>query len=358
MSIKKLGFTAIVPGNAGRFFSDYFEAVEQPRGQIDFGWNEPDPYVFSTSFDESLVKYDRHYCTSVSNCANQNYIETKEYFFRDVYPFLPLNASVAEIGCGQGEFCSWLKSEGVADVRGYDPALRVEADGLFSRYWSPLDRPPDLFVMRCVLPHLPNPWLFCELMFENSPHARVLVEHQRLSWIFENDLWYQFSHDHVNQFRAQDFESRFRVLAKGRYAKGEWEWILFESSASRRADPEPLHEQISQSMHRLSAKRQEDLEDLVQRSHPMAVWGAAGKGTVLTCAIADAMVASGGGCENIYAIDSDQKRWGKYLECSGVQVMSPIEAMSRLPKDAQILISNPRHRPDIDSYVRERFQII
>jgi hypothetical protein len=336
VSTKKLGFTAIVPGNAGRFFSNYAAAVAQPRGLIEFGWDELDPYIFNASFNESLIKYDTYYCTSLSNCANQRYIETEEYFSRDILPTLPKSPRVVEIGCGQGEFCDWLLSSGLEDVRGYDPVLRQESKALRKRFWSADEHPADLFVMRCVLPHLARPWDFLHLISENSPGCKVLVEYQSLEWIIRHQLWYQFSHDHVNQFRVRDFLDRFRVLLYGQYAAGEWEWVLFEPSSYREPKAVDPNDNLLAAMSSLKFKRNEDLAEIIKQEKPVAVWGAAGKGTVLSYAITEAFASPGGGDHGrteIRAIDSDSSRWDQYLECSGVHVLSPKSAIAQMSKE-------------------------
>jgi hypothetical protein len=83
--------------------------------------------------------------------------------------------------------------------------------------------------MRCVLPHIPNPWDFLVDIMNCNPDSYFLVEFQNLDWIIENKLWWGISYDHVNLFTIQDFKNRFKVEMSGVFGKGEWNWVLFKS---------------------------------------------------------------------------------------------------------------------------------
>ena len=88
--------------------------------------------------------------------------------------------------------------------------------------------PTDLYVMRCVLPHIQRPWEFLGEIAESAPRALVLVEFQRLEWIIENKIWHQLSHDHIYLFSLEDFSSRYKIHESGSFSNGEWGWVLLD----------------------------------------------------------------------------------------------------------------------------------
>ncbi len=156
-----LGYQARVPGNASRFFRTREEALEQPDGEVHLVSDSEDPFIRNASFDASLIRHDQSYCTSVVDLDQVVQLPTSSYFIDRVAPHLHGRRQVVDIGCGQGEFVELLRRSGVAAV-GYDPVLRCESPHLHRRYWSPDELPAELYVMRCVLPHIPDPWEFLD----------------------------------------------------------------------------------------------------------------------------------------------------------------------------------------------------
>ena len=153
-------------------------------------------------------------------------LATFEYFDNKIVPLLGGQNRVVDIGCGQGEFVESLRVSGF-EATGYDPALKVETEYLHRRLWGPGDsHSADLFVMRCVLPHIEDWECFLDDLFQEHPSALALVEFQSLEWVATNGIRQQFCHDHVNIFTVATFSRDYRVLANGSFAGGEWEFVL------------------------------------------------------------------------------------------------------------------------------------
>lgn len=348
MSEVLLGFEARVPGNASRFFTTREEALAQPDGAVRLAWRPDDPYLYNSAFDASLIRHDGSYCTSVVDLDQVVQLPTASYFFDRALKHLRPSARVVDIGCGQGEFVERLRRSGL-QAEGYDPVLRTEASHLHRRYWTVEEPPADLYVMRCVLPHIAEPWEFLETLARSSPGCLVLIEFQRAEWILEHSVWYQLSHDHVNLFRFEDFDARHHVVDRGTFADGEWAWALVAPGREPRVAPAPAAD-VESGFRRLSSIRRRALEALVHAGRPLAVWGAAGKGIVLAHALAQEH-------EGITAVDADPARWGLYLEGSGVRVDSPDTALRDLPPETLVLVCNPNHSADVRRRVRGRLTV-
>jgi hypothetical protein len=363
MSEIELGFRTRVPANSSRFFVDKHTALSQPMADVDLIYDELNHIVVNRKFDLSSIIYDDMYCTSVSNILGRIQLPTTEYF-SEIMQLMETDIKVVDIGCGQGEFVEYLQKAGIR-AKGYDPALTVENESLVKDYWSEEFDPADLYVMRCVLPHIPNPWEFIRRIFHVNPKARVLVEFQDLDWILDNRIWWQISHDHVNVFAKRDFEAPFVVISSGNFAKGEWSWVLIENKMREdKSNSEEFNiDQRLESTYVAGLQEQfrflkESREKGIDRAKEISalgkfgIWGSAGKGIVLASTLVQNQVT------NFIAIDADIKRWGKFLECSGTRVYSGPNGLKSLDLGAQVIVSNPNHITEIKGFVQNRVNLL
>jgi len=338
----------VVPGNSSRFFSTRHEALRQPTGVVELAWRSEDPYLFNAGFDSSLISHDDAYCTSVVDIDRVTQVPTLTYVRERVLPHAAAKAHVVDIGCGQGEFVEALREWGI-QATGFDPVLRRQAPYLHPRYWNPGDAPADLYVMRCVLPHIPDPWSFLDEVARSSPGSLVLVEFQRLEWILDEAVWYQISHDHVNLFTVDDFTNRFTVIEHGTFSHGEWAWVLIDPGDRRPATHRNCG--LNAQIDALLGVRESTLSSAAGLDRPIAIWGAAGKGIVFGHALA------GCGVEDISVIDADPSRWDLHIEPTGIRVLSPDDALGRLSERTLILVCNPNHLRDVERRVDGRYEL-
>jgi hypothetical protein len=338
-----------VPANSSRFFRNYSEGVNQALGKIHLVWNQEDEIVVNYEYDVNLIKYDSQYCTSVSAIGHKYSIPTLAYF-EQVLQFVKKSPLVIDIGCGQGEFVFKLRSRGI-DAFGFDPVVRSISPFLHSKYWETSEKAGDLYVMRCVLPHIQNPWQFLGQIAECNPEALVLIEFQRMEWILEHQIWYQVSHDHVNLFSINDFHKRYKVVDWGTFSNGEWGWVLINPSDSRktRGGRRVIPETYSESFKELFMGKEAFLSGLTNLDRPIAMWGAAGKGIVLSHACIKLQ-------NQFLAIDADSNRWGHFLEASGVRVFSP-SVVANLEKETLILICNPNHFQEVKEFIGDKLEV-
>jgi len=337
-----------VPANASRFFKNHSDAVDQPLGKIHLVLNQKDEIVVNQEYDVNLIKYDSHYCTSVSAIGATYSIPTLTHIGQ-VLHFVKKSPVVIDIGCGQGEFVFELRSRGI-DALGFDPAVRSFSPFLHPKYWETSDKTGDLYVMRCVLPHIQNPWQFLGQIADCNPDALVLIEFQRVEWILEQRIWYQVSHDHVNLFSINDFHKRYRVVDEGTFSNGEWGWVLINPSDSKKPEVgAAIPETYIESFKELFIEKEAFLSGLTNLDRPIAMWGAAGKGIVLSHACIKLQ-------NQFLAIDADSQRWGFFLEASGAKVFSPA-AVANLAKETLILICNPNHFEEVEKFIGDKFEV-
>jgi hypothetical protein len=203
--------------------------------------------------------------------------------------------------------------------------------------------------MRCVLPHIPEPYSFLDSIFEQHPNAGVLIEFQRRDYIEQNKVWPQISHDHVNIFSEGDFNRRYSVLASGFFSNSEWAFIVLTKRLKHREGGGLLN--INDNFEKIFNTREEELAHLNEIDRPIAIYGAAGKGIVFGYTLIDS------GFKNVCAIDADKNRQGRYMDSSGIRVLGLEEAIKKLPKNTVIAVMNPNHLVYVSEYYNQKFDV-
>ena len=311
--------------------------MSQPIGVVQFAWETLDPYLFNKNFNESLILYDSNYNTTVADNLTQEVIPSLTYIDR-ILNLLPLKPLIIEIGCSQGEFVKHLRNKYGCNAIGYDPIIQKPNNFLINTLYDisgDVFSSCDLFIMRCVLPHINKPWSYLQSLFDQNPSAKVLIEYQKIEFIIEHKLWFSIGHGHVNQFTLQDFKVRFNVIDFGTFNNNEWQWVLINSKTIR-SEIQEIECPISLEISCLIEQKNIFLNS-VTKAGPIALYGGAGKGIIL----AEALVKSGADLLNV--IDSSEVRFDKYLEVSGVKVISPTTAIDKLTSKTKVLVCNPNH---------------
>lgn len=297
-------------------------------------YDDVEGHYYNSKFDSSLILYDSNYYTK-DNSQLRNSISI---FHPLIKRYNLLN--IVDIGCGQGEYVQILNKLGII-AQGYDPALRESSSNLKKESFDPdkiENQKEKTFIMRCVLPHIENPFIYINSIFSRSPKSKIYVEFQGLEYLCRNLVWNSISHDHVSLFTIKDFYSRYNIIESGTFAKGEWSFVLF----SRKENHYPMatHKdgaKYESQFEKIFESRSQQLNQLVNYEKPILIYGGAAKGIIFS----HAFKSSGGG--ELFCIDQDSGREGKYLECSGVKVISPSTALCNFDPNTLILVMNKNH---------------
>ena len=343
---------ASVPANASRLHLTKASSLLDSDAKIGFEIDSLTGVLVNSLFDESKIVYDRNYCTTNVDISGKAIIPTLSYFAQCTEKHGPFN-TIVDIGCGQGEFVEVLRSRGL-NCTGFDPVLAETNEYLMNRFWTQRENPADLFVMRCVLPHLANPWKFLETIWLNSPTALVLVEYQRIEWIAENSIFSQISHDHVQQFVLSDFEEHVEIVDHGMFAEGEWQWVLVRKrslSKEKKSERNDAREKYMEALENDRSIIVEGVKSLIKQGKNITIWGAGSKGAIF----ADHLLQQG--VSEFSVVDSDTKKEGRYLEKSGIRVCSP----TVLKKDTEVylvIVMNPRHVEYVQSNIQRTHKVV
>jgi hypothetical protein len=319
-----------VPANCSRYFDKKQDADNSPIAIINLDVDVSETFVINTMFNESLIVQDLQYCTK-----NRFQLKNSVENFEKVILNRSVN-QVVDIGCGQGEFVEYLRGRKLSAI-GFDPVLRQENSYLAKKYFKPSKEKLNLnsiYTMRCVLPHLKNPFAFLEEIFDSDSQAMIYIEYQNLEWIIEGQVWQQISHDHVNYFSIDSFDSYFNVISKGVFGNGEWSFVLIDGkdTSKKKRFPSNLEKLIE-----LEESAPALLEKQIQIAQgPIGIYGAAGKGMLFAYELKKL------GVVDVVAYDEETLFWNKFLEASGTQVRNPIE-ISKLDLFKDLFVMNPNH---------------
>ncbi len=295
--------------------------------------------------------YYEDYLSTVSHSA-----QMREFQERQAIDFVErfelAGKQIVEVGCGDGNYLSYLRQAG-ADAVGIEPSSRcrdlAEERGftVFLGYVGSNSlipsSPYDGFVARQVLEHVPEPNDFL-LGIRKSllPRAVGLVEVPSLEQAFEGNRFYDFFPDHLNYFSVRTLRyalerNGFEVIEVSRGMSGEFNVALVRvdsgvdfATMQQTVDTltRELHDFIA--AHRTSGKR-------------VAVWGAGGKGIV---ALAVANIR-----DVAYVVDSDPIKQGRFTPVSHLPIVSP-EMLLRDPVDA-VVVTALAYRDEVIKQLHE-----
>jgi len=108
---------------------------------------------------------------------------------------------------------------------------------------------------------------------------------------------------------------------------------------------------LDNQFQKIFEKRSNQLDYLINYSKTFLIYGGAGKGIIFS----HAFKSNGGG--DIFCIDSDPGRQGKFLECSGVEVISPLIALQNFDLNILILVMNKNHSKSVHETFRDHSRI-
>jgi len=319
-----------VPANCSRYFEKKSDAENQPLATINLKIESSRMFVTNTMFDQSLIIQDELYCTT-----NKFQLKKSVENFEKIILNRNFN-QIIDVGCGQGEFVGFLKSKNLSAI-GFDPVLRQENPYLFKKHFVPLEENlgiNNIYTMRCVLPHLKNPFDFLQKIFQSDEQAVIYIEYQNVEFIIENQIWQQISHDHVNYFSTESFNCNFNVISKGVFGNGEWSFVLIDGKKSRNKTRSLTN---LMRLIELESYIPELLQRYMQRIEgPVSIYGAAGKGMLFAYELKKL------GVLNVVAYDEQPLFFNKFLEASGVQVRDPVE-ITDLKFSTNLIVMNPNH---------------
>lgn len=327
-------------------FASREEALASDRGDICLVEDSGSGFVYNSAFDNNKMAYDANYDNEQSlSAVFGDHLEA----VASIIERNALEDTAVEIGCGKGSFLAMLRDRGFV-ATGFDPAYDGDSPYVVkSLFDSGYELRVGLIILRHVLEHIENPIEFLEdILRANKGDGYIYIEVPCFDWICKNKTWFDIFYEHVNYFRMTDFYRMFgRVLEAGRLFGGQYIYVVADLRSLRRpARVEGDRVRFPEDF--LSGR------DLYRGLPPMprAIWGGASKGVIF------AIHMQRLGTSVDFAIDINPNKQGRYLPCSGLQVMSPQDAFTRLPDGSDIFVMNKNYLDEVKKLSNNKYNYI
>lgn len=321
-------------------------AIGSPRGDMRLVEDLTTGLVRNDAFDPSLMVYDTTYHNEqVHSPTFLRYLEAMAGFVVENLG----TTGLVDVGCGKGEFLELLVSKG-CDVIGFDPSYAGTNPRIHRAYFDPgVGLAARVVMLRHVLEHIPDPYGFlCQIRDANGGSGEIFIEVANLDWKCRHRAWFDVSYEQVNFLRLADFRRMFgSIRVQGESFGGQYIHVVADLASLR---PPIYRESDRIDFPRDFAMRLHDVIRL--ESEPTAVWGGASKGVVFS------LMRQRAGLPISAVIDINPVKQGRYMALSGLEIMSPTNALPGLKPGSAIYIMNRNYAEEIKSATDNRFKYI
>lgn len=354
-----------MPVYCNRLWPTAKEAIAAPQGDIRLGYCEQCGHVFNTAFDPTLMDYNEEYDNSLHySPVFQRYAESlaqrliKDYDLHD--------KDVIEIGCGKGDFLSMLCDYGNNRGLGFDPSYEPDREPntqsknfrvIKDYYALPYkDHTAELICCRHVLEHIEHP---CD--FLNSVRQTIGDRTQSIVFFEVPDVMYTLKdmgvwdliYEHCGYFTRKSLKHAFNVsgfqtlklesVFEGQFLGIDAKPIQIVENIPEQLDPQEnnyrdLVDNFSNDYQLKRSLWEEQLERIDAKGQNTIIWGGGSKGVTFLNAIAAARGIQ-------YVVDINPHKQGKFVPCSGQEIVSP-EYLSEYKPDV-VLVMNPNYLSEI-----------
>lgn len=321
-------------------------ALASDRGAMQLVEDAATGLVRNAAFDATKLVYDENYQNEQSCSAGfQAHLNAVLKIIQRHFG----NHKLIEIGCGKGAFLRQLQKAGF-EVTGIDPAYEGSDSSVIKDVFQPsLGLSADAIVLRHVLEHIDDPVGFLRnIAAANGGRGLIYIEVPCFDWICEHRAWFDIFYEHVNYFRLQDFHRLFgRILESGRIFGQQYLFVVADLASIQTPLPKAVQPVVFPADFLASRDRFHTLP-----LRPRAIWGAASKGVIFGIHLQQLRTHVD------FAIDINPIKQGRYLPCSGLKVVSPIEGMAQLPAGSDILVMNSNYLNEIRETSGNRYTYI
>ncbi|MCD8493831.1 MAG: class I SAM-dependent methyltransferase [Alphaproteobacteria bacterium] len=358
-----------VPVHQNMIFKSPEAARAIPKGDLDMTACRNCSFVFNAAFDENKTSYDQSYDNTQCHSSHFN------AYLNDLVKMLveengAKNTTIVEVGCGKGDFIKKLVNYPNANNKGYgfDPTYigpDIEQGGKIvfeKRFYDESCAAIDAGIVICrhVIEHVAQPRTLIRAVaggLRNSPHARIFFETPDVSWIFRNQVIWDFFYEHCSLFTPASisyaFEAEgFEMTHVGTVFEGQYLWAESTPAQTKKTPKAAFAGDFIESVTTYKHHYADHLSRLkttlknLKAKGPVALWGAGAKG-VTVCNIAD---PDGALIDAI--IDVNPNKQGGFIAGTGHTILKPDDISARGIRSA--LIMNPNYRAEIEALLHSK----
>jgi SAM-dependent methyltransferase len=355
-------------------YQNYSDALQAKVGQFELGVCPDCGFANNRKFDSSLLSYDENYDNSVPSAIFTAYYQEIATFLYQTYNLD--NQLVIDVGCGKGSFLKVL-TDLYPQVRGLgiDPSYEENQSTITTSNLSNLQsnlhfiqdifkqeyvtEQPALVICRHVLEHIPQPTNFLKSIhsaLSAFPNTPFFLEVPDLTWILENQAFWDFCYEHCNYFTIDSFRitlesSGFNVEETRRVFGDQYIWARGTTYNTDNNAYQGNKDNIDQFINKvkvytdtenkLVSKMVDRLRELKSQNVNIAVWGMATKGVIFVNLVdPEAQLID-------WCIDINQKKQNCFVPHTGHQIYSPQILPQLAGDDLMIVVMNPNYIDEI-----------
>ncbi len=225
--------------------------------------------------------------------------------------------SILEIGGGSGYFMNHLKANKRVIYEPSGESKNIPNDiKVHNKYFDPnIDLiEGDVIVMRQVLEHIPQPFLFLKSIINNTlfNHGYIYIEVPSYDQSRLNNRFYDFYYEHCNYFSLNSLARiglflKVNIISLGSFFNNELNICLMEYDKGNSS-------KIPFSIAKENIKSK--IQSLLNSGYKIAIWGSSGNGVALLNEINIDYKAIP------YVIDDDKRKQGQYIPSTGQKIVS------------------------------------
>jgi SAM-dependent methyltransferase len=351
MAVEELYRVEQLPVFQNRMFRTAEDARHCARGDIVLVRDLDSGLIHNQAFQPELMQYDADYQNEQAvSSVFRAHLDEVAAIIQDHFQ----DQTLIEVGCGKGYFLEHLLARGFA-ITGLDPTYEGDSPHVIKQYFTPqIGLSADGIVLRHVLEHVRDPVGFLRhIRDSNGGAGRIYIEVPCFDWICEHRAWFDIFYEHVNYFRASDFQRMFGTLHQaGHVFGGQYQYVVADLATLRApllpesdgfAFPADFLATVTGFAEKIKAG------DTRQRA---VIWGGASKGVIFALY----MQRAGAGID--FVIDINPAKQGRYLAATGLKVSSPEQALAQLEPGATIFVMNGNYLPEIRQMTRNQFNYL
>ena len=225
--------------------------------------------------------------------------------------------SILEIGGGSGYFMKHLKANKRVIYEPSGESKNIPNDiKVYNKYFDPnIDLiEGEVIVMRQVLEHIPQPFLFLDSIIKNTlfGHGYIYIEVPSYDQSKLNNRFYDFYYEHCNYFSLNSLAriSLFldlNIVSLGSFYDNELNICLMEYDKRNSS---------TNSFLIAKEKIKSKIQSLLNSGYKIAIWGSSGNGVALLNEINIDYKAIP------YVIDDDKRKQDQYIPSTGQKIVS------------------------------------
>jgi hypothetical protein len=328
-----------------RMYDTAEEARSCPKGDICLVEDLTSGLVYNAAFRPELMVYDAHYQNeqAVSPLFQEHLEMVASIIDRTMG-----RESIVEIGCGKGFFLELLLAKGF-EISGFDPTYEGMNPRVMKRYFEAgVGLRGKGLVLRHVMEHIQNPVQFLHQLKEaNGGGGKIYIEVPLFDWICDHRAWFDIFYEHVNYFRISDFHRMFgKVIESGTTFGGQYLYVVADLSTIRTPKVD-VNDHV-----RFPNKFTETLLKNPSENTASVIWGGASKGVIF------ALLKERHDQPVNMVIDINPAKQGKFLAATGLQVVSPSQAMAKMPAGSTLYIMNSNYTKEIQRMSNNTFRYV